>query len=275
MSADSRRTSMTVAVAVVLGALAQAAPAGAAITFAGPTLLPAHTAPESIATGDFNGDGRNDIVAANFGSDDVSVLLGNGPGTFAPTRNYGAHTQPNAVAVGDYNSDGRQDLAVANSGSADVSLLLGSGTGTFAPAVNFANRPSGTPAANPTSIATLGGHDIVMGNGGRHDLSLLRGTTAGTFGPASAFDVGHEITGVATGDFNANGVPDVAVSTIGDAVVLSGTGSSFGTPVHPSVNDPSSIAVGEFNGDGRQDLALTSEVSRHMSVLLGTGAGAF
>ena len=81
--------------------------------------------------GDFNGDGKSDLVVANQYSSNVSILLGNGDGTFAAAVNYAA-ADPLSVAVGDFNGDGKSDLAVANSGSNTVSILLGNGDGTFA-----------------------------------------------------------------------------------------------------------------------------------------------
>src|SRR5215510_3491292 len=95
--------------------------------------------PSSIAVGDFNGDGIQDLTVAHgfFGSNSVSVLLGNGDGTFQEGVNYGTGFAPSFVAVADFNGDGVQDLAVANEGSNNVSVLLGNGDGTFQEAVNF------------------------------------------------------------------------------------------------------------------------------------------
>src|SRR2546429_398815 len=104
-------------------------------SFAAARTFAAGQGPESVAVGDFNGDGNPDLALANEGSANVSVLLGNGDGTFQVTVNYGAAMNPNSVAVGDFNGDGKSDLVVAYSGSANVSVLLGTGTGTFEAAV--------------------------------------------------------------------------------------------------------------------------------------------
>ena len=89
------------------------------------------TGPIALVAGDFNGDGRTDLAVANYGSNDVSVLLGNGDGTFQNQVPYAVGDLPNALVAGDFNGDGRTDLAVANYGSNDVSVLLGNGDGTF------------------------------------------------------------------------------------------------------------------------------------------------
>src|SRR5205807_2618397 len=102
--------------------------------------------PSSVAVGDFNGDGRPDLAVANYYSNDVSVLLGNGDGTFQPAQSFTtAGPNPVTVAMGDVNGDGRPDLAVTNSAntssgavSGNVSVLLGNGNGTFQPARNIA-----------------------------------------------------------------------------------------------------------------------------------------
>src|SRR6202158_2192047 len=94
--------------------------------------------PSSVAVGDFNSDGVPDLAVTNTFSSDVSVLLGNGNGSFQPARNLMVGSIPLSVAVGDFNGDGVQDLAVANNGSNNVSVLLSNGDGTFQPARNFA-----------------------------------------------------------------------------------------------------------------------------------------
>ena len=95
--------------------------------------------PRSVAVGDFNRDGKPDLATANHDSNNVSILLGNGSGTFAAAVNPIAvgTNGPASVAVGDFNRDGKPDLAMANSVSNNVSILLGNGNGTFAAAVNL------------------------------------------------------------------------------------------------------------------------------------------
>ncbi|HXE73053.1 MAG TPA: VCBS repeat-containing protein, partial [Candidatus Nitrosotenuis sp.] len=108
-----------------------------AISFQAALSLAAGTSPVSVAVGDLNGDNRPDLAVANRGSSNVSILLGNGDGTFGAASNFGAGMDPFSVALGDVNGDGRLDLAVANNGSNDVSILLGRGDGTFGAATSF------------------------------------------------------------------------------------------------------------------------------------------
>src|SRR6185437_12411289 len=87
--------------------------------------------PVSVVVADLDSDGRPDVTTANLNSNSVSVLLGNGNGTFAAKTDFGTGVFPQSVAIGDVNADGRPDLATANSASNTVSVLLGNGDGTF------------------------------------------------------------------------------------------------------------------------------------------------
>jgi len=161
----------------------------------------AGTSPMSVAIGDFNGDGKQDLVVANFTSNnwkqmrsddlnkapskklgyahgDVSVLLGNGNGSFQVAVNYGAGTNPVSVAVGDFNGDSKQDLAVANFNSNNVSVLLSNGNGSFQAAVNYG---AGT---NPKSVAVGdfngdGKQDLAVVNRNSNNVSILLGNGKG------------------------------------------------------------------------------------------------
>src|SRR5205823_7196612 len=100
---------------------------------------------ESLAAGDFNGDGKLDLVFANAGSNDVSVLLGNGDGTFRPGLTFPAGNRLEFVVVGDFNGDGKLDVAVASYNTNTVEVLMGNGDGTFA------NLPTAaTPLLSPS-----------------------------------------------------------------------------------------------------------------------------
>src|ERR1700692_382169 len=117
---------------------------GVTVAFKAAVNYPVGTAPVAVAGGDFNGDGKMDLAVANSGnpaiSDDgnVSILLGNGDGTFRPAINIPAGKSTCSIAVSDFNGDNRLDLIVANNGDNTVSVLLGNGDGTFQTHVDYA-----------------------------------------------------------------------------------------------------------------------------------------
>ncbi len=245
--------------------------------------------PSSVAVGDFNGDGKLDLVAANNGSGNVSALLGNGDGTFQAAVNY-AVVAPASVEVKDLNGDGKFDLAVATGPfSGGVSVLLGNGDGTFQSAVSYG---TGTLAASVTAndFNGDGKADLVVANQGfanapGTNISVLLGNGDGTFQSAVNYDAGIGPSSVAVGDFNGDGKPDLAVANAGMATnftyytngsvsVLLGNGDgTFQLKVDYGAGlSPFSLAVGDFNGDGRPDIAVASH-NGNVSVLLGNGHG--
>ena len=138
------------------------------------------TAPLSVAVGDFNGDGKQDLATANVGSNNVSVLIGDGAGGFSAATNFGVGTDPQSVAVGDFNGDGKQDLAVTNFTSNNISILLGDGMGGFGAATNLGL------GSKPTSVAVGdfngdGKQDLAVASSS-NDVSILLGDGAGGFG---------------------------------------------------------------------------------------------
>jgi hypothetical protein len=269
-------------------------------TFLTAKSYPAGIAPKSVAVGDFNGDGKQDLAVADIGDNyakgqGVSVLLGQGDGSFLTAKTYVAWVDPYSVAVGDFNGDGKQDLAVANHGefpytNGNVSVLLGQGDGTFPSTPAF---PAGT---NPWSVAVGdfngdGIPDLAVANENSDNVSVLLGKGDGTFLPAQTFDAGTHPRSVAVGDFNADGKLDLAVAGYGRYLDYYGNYHNFDETVRvllgkgdgtfqPAVNyaagkEPTSVAVGDFNGDGKQDLAVANYYSSGVSVLLGKGDGTF
>ncbi|PYI80266.1 MAG: hypothetical protein DME26_21920, partial [Verrucomicrobia bacterium] len=250
--------------------------------------------PSSVAVGDFNGDGKRDLAIANSGSGDVSVLLGNGDGTFQAFVSYGLGDVPQSVAVGDFNGDGKLDLAVAMRTFADVSVLLGNGDGTFQAAQYYG------AGADPLSVAVGdftgdGKLDLAVGNAGLFDappnVSVLLATNDNKgfiFQPAVNYDAGSSPRSVAVADFNGDGKLDLVVANYGaldndgrftgsSVSVLLGNGDgTFQAAVNYSAQEgPLSTAVGDFNGDGKPDLAVANDLSASVSVLLGNGDGTF
>ena len=249
-------------------------------TFRPQARLAAGRNPTSVAIGDVNGDGRPDLVTANYsgGTGDVSVLLGAGDGTFQPQALFAAGSGPASVAIGDVNGDGRPDLVTANNGSGDVSVLLGAGDGTFRPQA----RPMAGRSPFLVAIGDVNGDgrpDLVTANFGYNNVSVLLGAGDGTFRPQAPFPAGSEPTSVAIGDVNGDGRPDLVTANYGsgDVSVLLGNGDgTFRPPTDFAAGgSPYSVAIGDVNGDGRPDLVTANSASGDVSVLLGIGDGTF
>ena len=245
--------------------------------------------PNSVAVADFNGDGIPDLAVGNFNDGTVSVLLGKGDGTFQTAQSFAAGMNPQSLAVGDFKGDGIPDLAVANTGSPNgtVNILLGKGDGSFQVPVghdlDFGPRTVAVGDFNGDGKLDL----VVAGDSGDYPgLIVLLGKGDGTFQTAQSIDAGPDLESLAVGDFNGDGHLDLVVtnilpdftSTVG---ILLGKGD--GTFESPQSYGPgsffSSVAVGDFNGDGILDLAVGNFGSYdglgNVSVLLGKGDGTF
>jgi hypothetical protein len=217
---------------------------------------------------------------ANYYSHNVSVLLGIGDGTFGAAVNYGAGTNTRSVAIGDFDGDGKPDLATADVNSG-VSVLLGVGDGTFNAAVYYGVGQS------PQSIAVGdfnrdGAPDLATANYSDNNVSILLNTASSltiSFNAAVNYGAGTNPYSVAVGDFNGDGIPDLAVanSNSNNVSVLLGKGDgTFNAAVNYGAGtNPYSVAVGDFNRDGKPDLATANYGSNNVSVLLGVGNGTF
>src|SRR5438046_706978 len=247
--------------------------------------------PIAVAVGDFNADGLQDLAVANHDSNTVSVLLGVGNGDFqeAPQSPIAVGTTPVWIAVGDFNGDGKPDLAVANVNSDTVSVLLGNGDGTFQQPPLIV--PSGGALPNGVVVGDFDGDhklDLAVANSGNPNLippdpgnvAVLLGNGDRTFQAPQTYAVGHTPLTVAVGDFDGDRVPDLAVANFGDsdpkvgdpgnvAVLLGNGDGTFQAPQPFAVGtNPQFVAVGDFNGDRVDDLAVANFGDKTVSVLL-------
>jgi len=246
--------------------------------------LGAGKSPQSIATGDFRGIGIQDLAVADSGSNEVSILLGNGDGTFHLVETLAVGASPSFITTGHFHDATTVDLAVVDSGSNQVSILLGHGDGSFGLAHNF------SVGRNPSSLAIgdfrgIGIQDLAVANRASNNVSILLGNGDGTFAPAPSIAVGGSATFVVAGDFTGTGRQDLAVATVDSSVYLRGTvsillGNGDGTfragQSLPTVGRGlTSMAVQDFKGDGVADLAVVGSLTDSVAILLGNGDGTF
>jgi hypothetical protein len=265
-------------------------------TFAPKVDYAAGSLTSSVTTGDFNADSVLDLAVANHGSNDVSVLLGNGSGgrgngTFATNVDFSAGNGPFSVATGDFNADSILDLAVVNNSGNNISIFRGNGSsgrgnGTFAAKVNYpvGTAPRSATAGDFNADRIL---DLAVANEGENNVSVLfgnggRGQGNGTFAPKMDYAAGTNPYFVTAGDFNADSVLDLVVTNHGsnNVSIFLGGGSggrgdgTFALKVDYSTGAfPDSVATGDFNADSVLDLAVTNHGSNNVSVLLGNGSG--
>jgi len=189
-----------------------------------------------VALADFNGDGNLDAVVTDVSGGAVSILLGNGDGTFQLPQVYTGINQTTGVAVGDFNRDSKLDLAVAVYNDASVLILLGNGDGTFSIGQEwFADLSPGKVIAQ--DFNKDGNTDLAVSDLDGGDVSVLPGQGSGKFPMALNFPSGTNPSYVASSDFNRDGSFDLAVANYGDntiSVFLNAAGSFVGLTSSPN-----------------------------------------
>ena len=242
--------------------------------------------PVAIAAADCNGDGFDDLIVLNKNSDSIAVLDGQQGGKFAAARPFpsgSSFSVPIGMALADVNSDNNVDVVVANSRSGDASVLLGDGHGSFAAPRAFVSDKE------PQGIVTVDVNgdtfpDVVTVNRGSatQNVGVLLGTGDGSLAGVEDVMTQPSPTGVAAGDVNNDGLADLVVSELPPA--QSANGSVLVIPADQSVGfapptvlrttgDAVAVATGDFNADGRLDIAAVNKSTNNVSVFLGVANG--
>jgi len=236
----------------------------------------------SVAIGDLNGDGKPDLAIAAV-TNTVSVLLNRGDGSFQARRDYRIGFEPRSVAIGDLNGDGKPDLATANAETDTVSVLLNRGDGSFQAKLDYA------AGLRPWSVAIgdLNGDgkpDLAIANLWADTVSVLLNRGDGSFQAKLDYAAGDGPRSIALGDLNGDGKPDLATANGGTSpdydedtvsVLLNkGDGSFEARLDYRTGREPSSVALGDLNGDGKPELA-TANFTGNVSVFLNRGDGSF
>lgn len=231
--------------------------------------------PGELAVGDINGDGHPDIVFTN--GQTVTVLFGNGDGTFLLPPVFAVNAQPTALAVVDLNGDGLDDIAVTSADNTLTVVLGGSGAGGTLQSLTAVPTPAAPHAISAADLNGDGHADLIVGTDSG-TIGIFAGNGDGTFAaPTTAATVPNAgIRALAIADFNADGHLDVATAnaTDGSVTVLAGDGAGgLGSAVRYAVTTPVSIAATDVNGDGALDLVTVSGTLARIDVMLGAGVG--
>jgi hypothetical protein len=248
---------------------------------------PGGYAPYAMVTADFNGDGIPDLAVAGYNYNNLAILLGNGDGTFQPPQDYFVGSSSQGLAAGDFNGDGKVDLAVSTYSDDAILILTGKGNGSFHQAHSQTIYDSGIKT-EPKAVAAadLNGDgllDLALATANPHSVTIMLGNGHGGFQPPVNYKIGGDPTSITVADFNGDGVPDLAVtygastSQTGTVAILLGNGDgTFQPAVNYTVpSHPTSVAAGDFNGDGNLDLAVACEQAFGYAILLGNGDGTF
>jgi uncharacterized repeat protein (TIGR02543 family) len=243
--------------------------------------------PTSIAIGDFNRDGNQDIAISNYGSNSVSICLGNSSGTFGTATNFAVANGPIQIALGDFNRDGILDFVTSNFGASSISICLGNGTGGFSVPTNMSSG-SYTYGLVVGDFNGDGNSDIAVTTGEK--VGIFLGDGIGGFGPKSLYPMGPTnmtMRKLVVADFNNDGIQDLAAANYGSSNFGTYFSYRFGDGLGGFGNDITlqksvncayrieSLAVGDFNGDGKQDIVAADYFGTFLSVCLNDGYGDF
>jgi subtilisin-like proprotein convertase family protein len=240
----------------------------------------AGTNPTNLAIADYNNDTKPDVAVVNQISNNVSILLGNGDGTFGAQSTVSVGSSPYSIVAGKFNADSNFDLAVTNSGANTVLILLGNGNGTFAAGatVPVGSSPISITSADFNSDTKA---DLAVANFGGFftgSVSLLMGNGSGGFTSGGQLRTRTQPAYVAAGDLNNNTIPDLVVASFGSDSVSTFIGNglggfTLGQNLTSGIFGPVSVAIGDITNDGNTDIMIANYNADTVTRCLYDGVG--
>lgn len=241
----------------------------------------------AIAVADFNGDGSPDLALVNRSYNTVSVLFGRADGTFTGKQVYNVGASPSAIAAADLRGTGKPDLVVTNASDNSISILFNNGSGLFGAIGTYStgHNPSGI------AIADFNGDrkpDLAITNTDDDTVSILLNRGDGTFSSPGAYATGRGPASIVAADFNGDGKPDLAIADsltpenskgpgLVSVLLNRGDGTFRNRSDYATGQHPTAVVAGDFNADGKTDLAVAAnlDIFGNVSILMGRGDGTF
>jgi FG-GAP-like repeat len=269
--------------AFAVAALAITTPSASAGQFKKPVYYHAGQLPRHVAAAQLTASGNVDLVFADYLSNQIVTLLGNGDGTFQKPIQFPAPS-PISLAIGDFDEDGNQDLAVVETSAGDgsIAIFLGDGAGHFKLSASYQTgvAPSSVAVADFSGDGHL---DLAVANNGgqsgKGSVTVLAGTGKGTFKKPVTYKIAGSPWGIAAGDLNGDHHPDLAVTNISGyvSVLLNDAAGKFLKPVtyNAGGGEVVDVKIADLRNEGKQDLVVANGSLSAVGVLLNKGGGSF
>jgi hypothetical protein len=231
-----------------------------------------------MTDGDFNADGKADVVVADASAGVLKVALGNGNGTFHAFSAFGRGGSLEDVAAADLNGDDKTDLVAANDADGTLDLFLANGNGTFLAPVSFATG-GGAFSVRAADVNRDGVKDLIAANSsGAAVTRVFLGNGNGTYAASISQQYGAtQLADVQVHDVDLDGYRDLIVVDQGrNAVAVAfgnGNGSFKAAATYAAVSNPQSVTVGDFDGNGGLDLAIAAKDTNQVIVRNNAGGG--